>query len=63
MSAEAVPHEEGRMTLMEHLIELRRRVIICAIAIVSGAVVGWFICPWVFDFLLHPYREIATSSS
>src|SRR2546425_9807477 len=62
MSAEALPQDEGRMTLMEHLIELRKRVIRCAIAIVAGAVVGWFIYPWVSDFLLHPYREIAASS-
>jgi len=50
------------MTLMEHLIELRRRVIICAVAIVGCAIVGWFIYPWVSDFLLHPYRDIADRS-
>src|SRR3954453_11517182 len=62
MSAEPLPVDEGRMTLMEHLIELRRRVIFCAIAIVSGAVVGWFLYPWISDFLLRPYNEIQASS-
>src|SRR4051812_38721756 len=62
MSAEPLPVDEGRMTLMEHLVELRRRVIICAIAIVACAVIGWIIYPWIFDFLLRPYNEIASSS-
>jgi sec-independent protein translocase protein TatC len=65
MSASALPAgaaDEGRMTLIEHLVELRRRIIICAIAVCVGAVVGWFVYPWVFSFLLHPYRTIASRS-
>ncbi|MDQ1424480.1 MAG: sec-independent protein translocase protein TatC, partial [Acidimicrobiaceae bacterium] len=65
MSTEALPAgtaDEGRMTLMEHLIELRRRVIIAAAAIVAGAVVGWFLYPVISDFLLHPYQDIASAS-
>jgi sec-independent protein translocase protein TatC len=49
------------MTLMQHLLELRRRIIIC-IAVGIGAVVGWFLYPTVFSFLLHPYRAIASKS-
>jgi Sec-independent protein secretion pathway component TatC len=33
----------GRMTLMEHLGELRRRIIICAVAILVGAIVGFLV--------------------
>jgi sec-independent protein translocase protein TatC len=47
------------MTLMEHLTELRSRVIKCAIAIALGAVLAWILYPWIFDILLHPYHEIS----
>ena len=50
------------MTLMEHLIELRRRIIICCIAVGVAAVVGWFLYPPISSFLVHPYNEIASSS-
>jgi len=50
------------MTLMEHLLELRRRIIISCIAIAIAAVAGWFLYPTVFRFLLHPYNRIASQS-
>jgi sec-independent protein translocase protein TatC len=50
------------MTLMEHLLELRRRIIICCIAVAVAAVAGWFLYPTVFRFLLHPYNQIASQS-
>jgi sec-independent protein translocase protein TatC len=50
------------MTLIEHLIELRRRVIITFVAIAVGAVIGWFLYPWVSNMLLAPYRDIADRS-
>jgi sec-independent protein translocase protein TatC len=50
------------MTLMEHLIELRRRIIVVCIAVALAAIVGWFLYPTVFRFLLHPYRQIASKS-
>jgi sec-independent protein translocase protein TatC len=65
MSTNALPAgaaDQGRMTLIEHLIELRRRIIVCAVAIGLFAVVGWFLYPWISDFLLRPYRDIAHRS-
>lgn len=50
------------MTLMEHLVELRRRIIISCIAVGVCAIAGWFLYPTVFRFLLHPYNEIASQS-
>ncbi len=50
------------MTLIEHLRELRRRIIICAVAIVACAVVGWFLYPSISTFLLKPYKQIASHS-
>ena len=34
---------EGRMSLGDHLRELRNRIIIASIAIVLGGVVGWIV--------------------
>ncbi|HZX53382.1 MAG TPA: twin-arginine translocase subunit TatC, partial [Ilumatobacteraceae bacterium] len=65
MNAEALPAggaDEGRMTLMEHMVELRRRLIVSITAICLAGVVGWFLYPWVSDFLLHPYQSIASKS-
>jgi sec-independent protein translocase protein TatC len=50
--------DDGRMSLIEHLIELRTRIIRCAYALAIGAVIGWFLYPWLISLLLHPYNEI-----
>jgi sec-independent protein translocase protein TatC len=48
---------EGRMNLMEHLSELRSRLIKSVLAIVIGAALAWILYPQIFDFLLHPYHS------
>ncbi len=50
------------MTLIEHLLELRRRIIVCAIVIVTMSIFAWFLYPWISHFLLAPYRDIASRS-
>ena len=45
---------EGRMSLGEHLVELRNRLVICAITIVVLSVVGWMVFPSVFEALKAP---------
>jgi sec-independent protein translocase protein TatC len=45
----------GTMTVMEHLEELRRRIVICLIAVAACAVVGWFLYPPFFNLVQHPY--------
>jgi len=47
---------DGRMTLMEHLTELRRRVVICAIAVTVLAVLGFFVSNQVLHWISGPYR-------
>lgn len=47
----------GTMPLVEHLRELRRRLMIAVAAIVVGTVVGWIIYPDVFDFIKEPYVD------
>jgi sec-independent protein translocase protein TatC len=48
----------GAMTLMEHLGELRTRLLIALGAVAVGAIIGWFLYPPVFSFLQKPYCEI-----
>jgi sec-independent protein translocase protein TatC len=43
------------MTVMEHLEELRRRIVICCIAIAVCAVAAWFLYPPFFNLVQHPY--------
>jgi sec-independent protein translocase protein TatC len=53
---------EGRMSMLEHLYELRDRIIKCAVAIAVGAVVAWFLYPQIFDILLDPYCDLQGAS-
>jgi sec-independent protein translocase protein TatC len=54
----AQPSPETGMTLVEHLAELRQRLIICVVAVGVGMVVGFVFYDWIFDFLLHPYKDV-----
>ncbi|MGH9127319.1 MAG: twin-arginine translocase subunit TatC [Acidimicrobiales bacterium] len=47
------------MTLVEHLTELRRRIIICIVAIVAGTLIGFFLYNGVIGFISQPYRVFA----
>jgi sec-independent protein translocase protein TatC len=57
MSAQPSPAETS-MTLVEHLTELRRRLVICVIAVAVGMIVGFIAYEWVFEFLLSPYKDV-----
>lgn len=46
------------MSLGQHLVELRKRLMISAIAIVVALVAGWFLSPWVWDMLRQPIETI-----
>lgn len=54
-SPEAEDEEAGAtMSLVEHLEELRKRIIICAITIVLGSIVGFIFWQPILHFLLIP---------
>ena len=55
MADEEQSTDDGRMTLVEHLTELRSRLIRSFIAIAVGAVVCWIAYDWILEFLLEPY--------
>ena len=46
------------MTLVEHLRELRRRLIICAVAIAVGGIVAFALYNQILRVLIAPYREV-----
>jgi sec-independent protein translocase protein TatC len=48
------PRDEARMTLIEHLDELRSRIIKVGIAFIAVSVVAWFFRAQIFEFLLAP---------
>jgi sec-independent protein translocase protein TatC len=45
------------MTLLEHLKELRNRVIVCALALVIGCLVSFFFWETILGWMLAPARE------
>ena len=52
--------EDGlvRMSLVDHLAELRRRVIISTVAVSAGAVIGFLLYNRVLSFLQDPYCDL-----
>jgi sec-independent protein translocase protein TatC len=53
-----IENPEARMPLMEHIRELRNRVLKAVFAAVVGIIVGWFLEPPVWRFLQHPYCRL-----
>ena len=53
---------EGRMSLGEHLRELRRRLFVSAVALVAGAVVGWIYYGTVYAQLAAPFYAYKEAS-
>ena len=48
---------EDRMPLLEHLRELRRRMVIATTAVVLGAIVAFIFRSWILDVLVRPYER------
>ena len=49
----------ARMTLVEHLAELRSRLIRSILALVAGATIGFIVANHVLRFLVEPYCQVA----
>ena len=70
MSAMKVPRRraagpsnpDGRMPLMEHIRELRNRVLKAMAGILAGAIVGWIFYDPIWRVLQHPYCQIPQSN-
>ena len=48
---------EGRMRVLEHLGELRTRIIRALVATAFAGVAGWILYPLILDFILQPYCD------
>jgi sec-independent protein translocase protein TatC len=48
----------GHMTLIEHLAELRRRIIVSIVAVAIGGVIVFVLWTPILEFLSGPYRDI-----
>jgi sec-independent protein translocase protein TatC len=46
------------MPVLDHLRELRRRLILVLLIIAAGAVLGWFLYGHTIEFLKHPYCSV-----
>ncbi|GLJ79274.1 Sec-independent protein translocase protein TatC [Microbacterium imperiale] len=57
--AEGGPRRDKRMSLGQHLIELRRRLIIAAIALVASMVASFFLTDWIIWAMTEPIRLVA----
>jgi sec-independent protein translocase protein TatC len=55
--------ERGRMSILEHLAELRRRLVICIVAVTVGAVAVFILWGPIVSFLAGPYRDLTRSAA
>lgn len=55
-SSEAEDRALGRMTLVEHLAELRKRLVIAVIAVAVTTVLAWIFYGHIIAFMIHPYH-------
>jgi sec-independent protein translocase protein TatC len=53
-----VKNPDGRMPVLDHLRELRRRLIIIVLFVGVGAVLGWYLYPHTLNVLRHPYCSV-----
>lgn len=65
MSATTVTmdRDDARMSLVEHLTELRERIIKIVLAVLVGMLVAFFLYDAIFNILLDPYEKIANEST
>ncbi len=52
------PRADGRMTLVEHLYELRGRLFKVALAVIFASVVSFVLFKPIFGFIIHPYCRL-----
>jgi sec-independent protein translocase protein TatC len=50
------------MPLVEHLRELRRRILVSLAAIIIGSVIAWMVYEPLFEFLRQPFEQVVNSA-
>src|SRR5437773_1050558 len=56
-----VVNPDARMPLMEHIRELRNRVLKALLVVTAGAIAGWYLENPVFRFITRPYCKLPVS--
>jgi sec-independent protein translocase protein TatC len=57
IGAPADPDETPQLTWLEHLAELRRRILICLAAVAVGSAIAWIGYDHIVAFMAGPYRQ------
>ena len=52
------PRQDDNLPLMEHMMALRKVLVIAAYAIVLGSIIGWFISDLTFAYLATPVTQL-----
>ena len=52
----AIPIARGKMSFLEHLDELRKRIVWALVAIVVGFLIACFFLQRIFDFIMAPMQ-------
>lgn len=52
------PNPEARMPLVEHIRELRTRVLKALATMTLGAIAGWFVEPFAWNFIIKPFCRL-----
>ena len=50
--------DSGQMTLIEHLNELRNRLLKCVLAVFAGLIIAFFLYDHILNFLQGPYQDL-----
>jgi sec-independent protein translocase protein TatC len=56
--SQRVINPDGRMSLVEHIRELRNRVMKALLLVTAAAIAGWYLEPRVFHFITRPYCKL-----
>ena len=59
LGADNLPSRDKRMSLGQHLVELRKRVVIGLVGLVVGMVVAYFLTDWIIWAMTEPIRIVA----
>lgn len=60
MSSAKSKLNQGRMSLLEHVLEFRKRLFRSAFAVAGGTILGWFFVGILLEALRYPVENIAT---
>ena len=63
LETEAEPETSGHMSFLDHLDELRRRVISSVIIIVIAFALCWFVSDHIYNFLSIPIRQALSDAA